>query len=180
MGAEARYAFGRSKDVRFDIILDGSGVTSMGIISLFGSSPTVPERITKFLDLCFKLQGDPHQPYFLKIQWGKGELEDFDCRLLSVDIEYTAFEKNGEPRYAVLKTHFREDVNPARQNRAVWKRSPDLTHSRIVKHGDTLPLLSRTVYGSSKHYLWLAQVNQLDNFRDLLPGTELIFPPLES
>jgi len=60
------------------------------------------------------------------------------------------------------------------------KSSPDLTHSRIVKNGDTLPLLSKEIYGSSSHYLWIAQQNQLDDFRNLTPGHRLFFPPLVS
>lgn len=179
MGAEAKYAFGRSKEVSFDIVLDGTGVTEAGIFSIFGSPPTVPEQIKQFLELCFTLQGHPHQPYFLKIQWGQGELQDFDCRLMSVDIDYTLFESNGAPLHAVLKTRFREDTDSEKQAKQTWKRSPDLTHTRLVKQGDTLPLLSKTVYGSSKYYLRLAQVNNLNNFRDLTPGMELIFPPLE-
>jgi nucleoid-associated protein YgaU len=60
------------------------------------------------------------------------------------------------------------------------KSSPDLTHSRIVKAGDTLPLLSKEIYGTANHYLWIAQQNQLDDFRNLMPGQRLFFPPLVS
>ena len=60
------------------------------------------------------------------------------------------------------------------------KSSPDLTHSRIVKNGDTLPLLTKEVYGTSAYYLRVAQVNKLDDFRNLTPGQELFFPPLGS
>jgi nucleoid-associated protein YgaU len=179
MGAEAKYTFSRSPVVAFDIIIDGTGVTEMGLVSLLGDTPTVSEQIHTFLDLCFCLQGKNHQPYFLKIQWGQGELQDFDCRLISVDIEYTAFEINGAPLRATLKTMFKEDTDSEKLALEIWKRSPDLTHTRIVKQGDTLPLLSKAVYGSSRYYLRLAQANNLNNFRDLIPGVELLFPPLE-
>jgi nucleoid-associated protein YgaU len=53
-----------------------------------------------------------------------------------------------------------------------------LTHSRIVKSGDTLPLLSKEIYGNSAYYLQLAQANNLDDFRNLQPGQEIFFPPL--
>ena len=59
------------------------------------------------------------------------------------------------------------------------KTSPDLSHSRIVKSGDTLPLLSKEIYGSAVHYLRVAQANGLDNFRSLTPGQQIVFPPLE-
>jgi nucleoid-associated protein YgaU len=47
-----------------------------------------------------------------------------------------------------------------------------------VKSGDTLPLLAKEIYGSSRYYLRLAQVNHIDDFRNLQPGQEIIFPPL--
>ncbi len=35
------------------------------------------------------------------------------------------------------------------------------------------------IYGSSTYYLWVAQVNNLDDFRNLTPGQKIFFPPLE-
>ena len=48
-----------------------------------------------------------------------------------------------------------------------------------MKSGDTLPLLCKEIYGSPEHYLRVAQANNLNNFRNLTPGQEIIFPPLE-
>ena len=47
----------------------------------------------------------------------------------------------------------------------------------MVVDGDTLPLLCREIYGSASYYLRVAQVNRLDDFRNLTAGQELIFPP---
>ena len=58
-------------------------------------------------------------------------------------------------------------------------KSPDLTHIRTVQSGDTLPLLAKAMYGSSRYYLVVAEANGLDDFRNLKPGTKLFFPPLE-
>ncbi|MGR9053652.1 MAG: LysM peptidoglycan-binding domain-containing protein, partial [Gammaproteobacteria bacterium] len=57
--------------------------------------------------------------------------------------------------------------------------SPDLTHARMVLAGDTLPLMTERIYGTSKYYLRIAQINGLDDFRNLKPGSMLVFPPLE-
>ena len=48
------------------------------------------------------------------------------------------------------------------------------------KAGDTLPLLCREIYGSASCYLRVAQVNALDDFRNLTVGQELIFPPFDT
>ena len=60
------------------------------------------------------------------------------------------------------------------------KKSPDLTHVRIAREGDTLPLLASAVYGSSAYYLDVARFNKLDNFRSLTAGQQIVFPPLVS
>lgn len=180
-GRVAKYAYSQSNEVKFDIALDGTGVTDYGLATLLGfGTKTVSEQIDLFLSMCFYMDGDLHEPKFLKIQWGTGTLEDFDCRLQSVDIEYTLFDKNGAPLHAVLKTTFIEDNDPSKRIRLEGKNSPDLTHTRIIKSGDTLPLLSKEIYGSSQYYLRLAQFNNIDDFRNLTPGQEIIFPPLDN
>ncbi|PON10328.1 hypothetical protein C2W62_50650, partial [Candidatus Entotheonella serta] len=75
---------------------------------------------------------------------------------------------------------FGEDLHPTKRARKEGKSSPDLSHTRLVKRGDTLPLLTKEIYGTSSHYLRVAQVNGLDDFRNLTPGQTLFFPPLES
>jgi nucleoid-associated protein YgaU len=106
-------------------------------------------------------------------------LKNFDCRLKSVNIQHASFARNGAPLRATLKTTFVEDLEPAKRLKQDGLSSPDLSHTRIVKSGDTLPLLAKEIYGSAEHYLRLAQANQLDDFRNLTPGQTLIFPPLE-
>jgi nucleoid-associated protein YgaU len=87
--------------------------------------------------------------------------------LQGVDVTYTAFDKNGAPLRATLNTTFLEDLEPAKRLRKENKSSPDLPHTRIVRNGDTLPLLTKEIYGSSVYYLRVAQLNGLDNFRQL-------------
>ncbi|MEB3157176.1 MAG: LysM peptidoglycan-binding domain-containing protein, partial [Cyanobacteriota bacterium] len=55
--------------------------------------------------------------------------------------------------------------------------SPDLTHRRLVRAGDTLPQLCLEIYGTAEHYLRVADVNNLDDVRVLTPGQQLLFPP---
>ena len=179
-GRRAMYSHSRSEQLKLELVLDGTGVTDFGLASLVGlGSKSVADQIDDFLNLCFHMDGEIHEPKFLKIQWGEGALKDFDCRLQSVDISYTSFDRNGAPLRATLGTTFVEDPEPSKRIRQEGKSSPDLSHTRIVKSGDTLPLLSQEIYGSSEHYLRIAQVNDLDDFRNLTPGQEIIFPPLE-
>jgi hypothetical protein len=178
-GRTPQYSYTCSDEIKLDIVLDGTGVTDYGLVKLFGKTKTVAEQILQFMEMCFYMDGGIHEPKFLKIQWGEGVLKDFDCRLQSVDIEYTLFDKSGASLHAVLKTSFIQDVDPVKRPILEGKNSPDLSHVRTVKSGDTLPLLCKEIYGSSQYYLRLAQINKLDDFRNLTPGQEIIFPPLD-
>jgi hypothetical protein len=172
-GQPARWTRTPPSSLSLELMLDGTGVGEMGLVSLLGGGPDpVADQVEKFLEVCLKRDGSIHEPRFLTIQWGRG-LEEFKCRLQSVDVSYTSFEKNGDPLAATLTTVFLQDV-PVQEEQS----SPDLTHRRTVLAGDTLPLLCREIYGSAAHYLWVARQNQLDDFRRLAPGQELAFPPL--
>jgi hypothetical protein len=175
-GRRARYSHSHSDQLNLKLIFDGSGVTEFGAVM---AGKGVSEQIAEFLGLCFYMDGNIHEPKFLKIQWGKGRLDNFDCRLDSVAIHYTLFDKKGVPLRAELETVFVEDLDSTKRLRKEGKNSPDLTHSRIVRHGDTLPLLCKQIYGSAEYYLRVAQANRLDDFRNLTPGQELFFPPLQ-
>ena len=179
-GRSPRYSYTCSDEIKLDIVLDGTGVTDYGLATALKiGTKSVAEQISQFMEMCFYMDGDIHEPKFLKIQWGEGILKDFDCRLQSVDIEYSLFAKNGASLHAVLKANFVQDVSPGKRPLLEGKNSPDLSHVRMVKSGDTLPLLSKEVYGSSQYYLRLAQINNINDFRNLTPGQEIIFPPLD-
>ncbi|NOY83787.1 MAG: hypothetical protein GXO96_02990 [Nitrospirae bacterium] len=84
------------------------------------------------------------------------------------------------PLHAELDINLIADEEVEKRQAKENKSSPDLTHVRLVKSGDTLPLMSKEIYGTSVHYLRVAQVNGLDDFRNLVPGQEIFFPPLET
>lgn len=146
-------------------VIDGKPNNKDGII----------EQIDVFKKIVFDYSGDEHKPYYLQIGWGallfKGSLVD-------LTIEFKLFAPDGTPLRALAKLKVKgavdEDLRAAREN----NKSPDLTHHRTVKAGDTLPLMTHRIYGDPKYYLEVAKANNLYNFRKLNPGQELFFPPL--
>lgn len=175
--AQARFSHSRSKLLNVSLVFDGTQVDLFGL-QLLKHQPTVGERIKEFLDSCYKVQGKSHEPSYLKLSWDKSVIgPGFDCRLQSVDINYTSFDRDGSPLHATLAAVFVEDIDPEKKASLDKLSSPDLSHRRVVKAGDTLPLLCREIYGSADHYLRVAEVNGLDDLRVLAVGTELIFPP---
>ncbi|CAL2106833.1 LysM domain-containing protein [Tenacibaculum sp. 190524A02b] len=133
------------------------------------------EDIEKFKKAVFDYNGDKHKPNYLKIIWGS---LNFNCVLTNLSFEYKLFKADGTPLRAIAKAKFIAYIEPKKRVAKENNQSPDLTHYRIVKDGDTLPLMTYKIYGDPKYYLEIAKVNNLSNFRKLQPGQELFFPPI--
>jgi len=170
------YHYTKPSALELDLILDGTGVEQMGAINLFNSK-SVNDRIKNFMKTAYVYAGEIHEPYYLTVKWGLPE--PFNCRLSSFDITYTSFDRDGTPLRAELKVSLVADEDPERGEKKANNQSSDLTHSRMLRAGDTLPLLTRQIYGSSAYYLDVARFNNMDDFRNLTPGRQVLFPPLE-
>lgn len=174
-GPQLSYARSMPRELSLHLVLDGTGVDEMGMFALVRK--TVKDRVKAFLDTTFQYNGSIHEPNYLLVEWGS---LTFSCRLSKVDVKYTAFERDGTPLRAELDVTLLSDEDAKARAKKENKTSPDLTHSRIVRSGDTLPLLTTEIYGSSAAYLDVARYNRLDNFRNLIPGQQILFPPLAS
>ncbi|MCA8991590.1 MAG: hypothetical protein KDA88_06405 [Planctomycetaceae bacterium] len=173
-GKQADYARSDPSDLNIQLILDG---TNVGQSRPGSTGKSVVQRINQFLDLTYRMNGSIHEPNYLVVEWGD---LFFSCRLKNVDISYTKFDRDGAALRAELDVTFISDESVKKRIRKENKGSPDVSHRRTVVAGDTLPLLTAEIYGSPEHYLFVAQANQLDNFRQLTPGQHLYFPPLEN
>ncbi|MCX7111505.1 MAG: hypothetical protein NTX45_15540 [Proteobacteria bacterium] len=160
-GQALKYTFNPPMEMKLKLVLD--------------KQTTIKEDLTNFLNNTWKVEGKIHQPYYLTLKWG-GII--FPCRLGSVDIKYTRFDRNGNPTAAELDIVLLGDDEDKRRILRENFSSPDLTHLRIVRNGDTLPLLCQDIYGDSCYYPVVALANDLDDFRNLQPGIKLYFPPL--
>ena len=169
---ELDYVGSLSNALTLNLLLDGTGVDPD---AEGGEKLTVKERVQKFFHVTLKFQGEIHEPYYLIVEWGALQ---FRCRLSKVTVKYTSFDRQGNPLRAELTVEFLSDKSAERRSKEEKPASPDLTHSRIIRNGDTLPLLTREMYGSPDRYLDVARYNGLDDFRRLTPGQELLFPPI--
>ncbi|MEO8037112.1 MAG: tail protein X [Acidobacteriota bacterium] len=161
--------------VTFTIWFDGTGIVPETPRSQRGSS--IHEQIDAFKSMAFRVQGETHSPNYLIINWGT---LNFRGRLVSMEITYTMFRPSGEPIRAKCTVSFSSYTSQQELAKEAKKASPDVSHLVSVKAGDTLPLLCYRVYGTSVHYAAVARANGLAGFRNLPPGTELVFPPLRT
>lgn len=172
-GAQLKYSQSNATKLELKLIFDGTGVHDTGIASPLRKS--VKDRVQAFLDLVWQYNGSIHEPNYLLAEWGSLK---YSCRLMDAHVNYTLFDRDGTPLRAEFKVTLMSDIAALKRALAEKKTSPDLTHARIVRAGDTLPLLTVEIYGSSAPYLDIARFNQLDDFRNLTPGQQLLFPPL--
>lgn len=167
---QQRYKLTKPEEMSFEFLFDNTGIIDEKPRS------DIQEELTTFRDLLVKYEGEIHEPKHFKLVWGTLL---FKGRLTSLNIAMKLFKPDGTPIRAVAKATFKGSVE---ENLRVAKedaQSPDLTHLRVVKAGDTLPMMCYRIYGDSRYYLHVAKVNGLSQFRKLEPGLQLLFPPVE-
>ncbi len=160
------------QEMSFEFLFDRTGALPDSPVRPRGVMPDI-EFLKK---MTYDFNGDIHRPPYLFIAWG--ELE-FKCVLAGLNIQYKLFRPDGTPIRAVVRGTFKQFTDEELRTLEENTNSPDLTHIRVVKSGDTLPLMAKRIYGDSKYYLDVARVNHLTSIHQLEPGKELIFPPLE-
>lgn len=172
-GSESKYRNTEPETISFDLYLDGTGA-----IDDDGQTPkkTVTDLVNKFLEVALAFDGKIHEPPYTKINWGTLE---FKGRITTCDISYTLFDPDGKPLRAKLSLSFSGASTPEELNKRENRSSPDLSHTLVVNQGDTLPLMCNKIYKDSTLYVQVARINGLVNFRNLIPGTTLRFPPIK-
>lgn len=166
-GSAQKFGKIKPQEYTFEFLFDGTGVSS--------EKKEVADEIEHFLVVTGKNDGDIHRPHYLKISWGSLISK---CVLKTAEITYTLFRPDGKPLRAKVNATFAENIDDALRVAEEGNNSPDLTHSRIVKEGDTLPLMTYRIYGKSEYYLEVARANNISNFRNLKVGQSIFFPPL--
>ncbi len=165
-----------TNSVSFELTFDATGVIPSPLAGV-SSAPAdgIVGQIADFQALVLKLNGNTHSPNFVKLAWAQLQ---FQCRMESMKITYTLFRPDGTPLRAKVAVGFVSFTSESQLAKQANKKSPDLTHILTVMAGDTLPALCHRIYGSSLFYLGVAEANGLNDFRKLVPGTQIFFPPL--
>jgi Contractile injection system tube protein len=172
-GITNKFVTQKPQDLELTFFLDATGA----VPQTSGGAPvtSVSDEIDKFKGIVYSYNGNIHSPNYLRVLWGKLK---FDCRFVSMGIEYMLFSPSGVPLRAKLSPKFKQYLSSQKLALESKNSSPDLTHYRTVAAGDTLPLMCHRIYQDSKYYIDVAKVNGLTSFRDLEPGRQILFPPL--
>ena len=200
-GTDLKFNKIEGEEVNFEFLFDSSGVVPKGkivdgkgtvtgmdlagaigetlkpaVVNPLGEAETVEKEVEEFKKLLMSYDGKTHQTSYLRLLWGGFTL---DCRLKTMDVEYSLFRKDGRPIRAKVKCGFKGTIDfklmVAKEN----KSSPDLTHQRLMKMDDKLTLLSEDIYQDNSYYIDVAKNNKLLSFRQVKLGEEIIFPPIK-
>ncbi|GAB4107763.1 peptidoglycan-binding protein [Echinicola sediminis] len=158
--------------LELDFLFDRTGV----IAGYEASEDGVINDLEHFKKVVYEYNGEKHKPNYLMITWGSLLFKGY---LKEMDIEYKLFRPDGTPIRALATAKIGEFVEEELRTAQENNQSPDMTHFRTVKEGDSLPLMAYQIYGDSRYYLSVAKANKLTNFRKLETGMEIFFPPIE-
>lgn len=169
-GKQLKYEYTEPEEMTFEFLFDNTGIID--------GKPrdSVTDDIKAMKEVLVEYKGDAHEPRHFKLVWGENSI--FKGRVTELGITYKLFKSDGTPIRAIAKVRFKSSIEEQKRAAKEDKKSSDLTHSRKIKFGDTLPNLCFLIYGDPKYYLQVAAVNGLDNFRRLSPNMNLIFPPV--
>lgn len=186
-GFEGKYLRTEPGELDFTLIFDSTGIFDSGLgdslkksIASFNplsqKNKDISEDLGRFKKYFLEYDGNFHEPLNAKFEWG---YFSYTGRISKIDIEYKLFNTDGLPIRAYVMLKVDTISSKERENLTKQDKSPDMTHYRTVKGGDTIQLLTKEIYGDVKYYLEVARVNKLIQFRNLKPGSKLVFPPIE-
>jgi phage tail protein X len=168
--SQQRFTVKKPEEFSFELLLDSTGVADGN------PRESIEDDVTRLRDILLKYEGDIHEPKHFQVVWGSLL---FKGRCTGLNIAMKLFNPSGKPIRAVCKVSFTGSVEDNLRTAEERNESPDLTHYRVVKDGDTLPMLCYRIYGQSRYYMQIARINRLSQFRNLEAGMQLSFPPLE-
>ena len=160
----------KNEELSVDVMIDCTGA-----IEGTKENDTVKAKIKQLEDLVYKYNGESHQPNFVELVWGTLL---FRGRLKQMSATYGWFAPDGMPLRAKIALVFTEFVNKKEANKLGNRQSPDMSHVVILRAGDTLAALCAQIYGNSCLVDEVARINGLGSFRNVKPGTVLLFPHL--
>jgi len=145
----------------FDFILDGTGATGIKI--------DVGSKIREFKELVTGNSKDGKEN-FLRVKWGSLQLK---CVFDSASIHYTFFSRTGRPLRAKLSVSFTR----VHSEESSFLSKLDQYTSQVMGAGQNIAQITTKAYGSTKKLASLARHNNLNSFRNIPTGTNLLLPP---
>lgn len=171
IGGVAKFERYEPKTLAVQFVIDCTGV-----VEGTKKGDKVYDKIKSLEKVLYDYKSDAHRPAFVTVCYA--ELL-FKGQLKSMDVDYTLFTTKGIPLRAKVSLSFVGYMCSEEERKTFSKQSPDMSRLITVKKGETLPYLCHKMYGDSLLVREVAKFNNLNGFRNIPAGTELLFPPLK-
>ncbi len=155
---------------KFEFIIDCTGA-----VEGTKSDDTASDKVKEIEDSVYAYNSELHRPSFVTIVYG---LIMFKGQVSQMDVNYTLFNADGKALRAKVLMMFTGFLASDVERSKYPKNSPDMSRLIVIKEGETLASICQKVYGDSKLVMQVAKYNNLNSFRYIPPGTELLLPPL--
>lgn len=116
-----------------------------------------------------------HRPSFVKVEYGDIM---FFGQLKTLETDYTLFDPDGIPLRAELKVALTGYCSQKEERSHFSKRSPDVSRLITMKEGEALAAICHEIYGDPLLVGQVARFNNLNGYRDIPAGTEILLPML--
>lgn len=136
----------------------------------------VKDKIAELEKRLYIYNSEAHRPSYVIIVYG--DLL-FKGQLTKMKEKFLLFSHKGVPLRAEVNLEFSSYISSEESKKAHTKLSPDMSRIVVMKEGDTLAALCQQIYDNSLFVKEVARFNNLNGFRDIPAGTEILFPPLK-
>jgi nucleoid-associated protein YgaU len=141
-----------------------------------GPQQSVEGRL-KALGGLLNIDRDLHAPPPVRFSWGPLE---FAGVIEKLGRKISMFQPDGRPARARVSVTFKEYRTLQEQLNTPRRESADKSKRRVVIGQDSLWALAGKEYENPALWTLIAEGNDLDDPREILPGQWLILPPLEN
>ena len=161
----------KPEKLSFNLIIDCTGVVE-------GTQRTdkVYDKVEDLENHLYTYNSEGHRPSYVVLAYGE---IIFKGQLTVMNVEYQLFNNNGIPLRAKIDLEFSGFRADKEDKKKYSKLSPDMSRLVTIKEGDTLAALCDRIYGNSLLAAEVARFNNLNGFRNLPAGTDVLFPPLK-
>jgi nucleoid-associated protein YgaU len=161
-----------SMELFLDDYTDPKGPTSL----LQKEADPLAKRLTALSKLLL-IDRDLHAPPPVRFNWGPME---FFAVIEKLGRKVTMFHPDGSPARATLSISFKEYRTLRQQLEDPRRESADKTKRRVVVGQEALWWIAAREYDDANEWPRIAEVNDLDDPREIAPGDWLELPPIEN
>ena len=136
----------------------------------------VHDAVNELEQRLYDYNTEGHRPSFVKVQYGD---ITFFGQLKTLETEYSLFDPDSIPLRAELKVTLTGYCSQKEEKKHFSKHSPDVSRLVTLKEGQTLSALCYEVYGDPLLVGQVARFNNLNGYRNIPAGTEILLPMLK-